>query len=86
MIPEDLDLGALASELREKLRQYPPHGYLRGKSLMRDVLVHEHKFSDLEAEEIVDTLELQGHLHYLGDPKERSHALDTTWEIESKPK
>lgn len=82
MIPEDLDLKVLAEELRGKLLHYPPHGYLRGKSLMRDVLVGDHQFSELEAEEIVDTLEMQGYLHFLGDPAERSHASDTTWEIE----
>ena len=84
MIPEDLDLCRLAEELREKLQRYPPHGYLRGKSLMRDVLVQEHRFSQLEAEELVDTMEAQGYLHFLGDPAERSHADDTVWEIEPK--
>lgn len=82
MIPEELDLMQLAEELRDKLRGYPPHGYLRGKSLMRDVLVAERRFSELEAEEVIDTMEMQGYLHFLGDPSERSHASDTTWEIE----
>lgn len=84
MISEDLDLKALAEELRAKLRNSPPVGYLRGKSLMRDVLVQEHRFSELEAEELVDTMEMRGYLHYLGDPRERSHASDTAWEIEPK--
>jgi hypothetical protein len=84
MIPEDIDLEALAEELREKLRHYPPQGYLRGKSLMRDVLVQEHRFSQLEAEELVDTMEMRGYLHYLGDPTERSHASDSPWEIKPK--
>ena len=84
MISEDLDLKALAEELREKLRNTPPLGYLRGKSLMRDVLVQDHRFSELEAEELVDTMEMRGYLHYLGDPRERSHASDTPWEIEPK--
>lgn len=84
MIPESLDLLELAEELKSKLQHYPPHGYLRGKSLMRDVLVHEHRFSELEAEEIIDTMEMNGYLHFLGNPAERSHASDTTWDIEPK--
>jgi hypothetical protein len=84
MISEDLDLKALAEELREKLRHTPPLGYLRGKSLIRDLLVKDHRLSELEAEELVDTMEMRGYLHYLGDPRERSHASDTPWEIEPK--
>ncbi len=74
----------LAEELRSKLHGAPPQGYLRGKSLMRDVLVHDHEFSQLEAEEIIDTMEMHGYLHFLGDPTERSHASDTLWEIEPR--
>ncbi|MBX5480957.1 MAG: hypothetical protein IRZ16_03780 [Myxococcaceae bacterium] len=81
MISEDLDLKQLAEELRTQLLHDPPHGYLRGRTLMRDILVHDHKFSELEAEELIDTMELNGFLHFLGDPAERSHASDTTWEI-----
>lgn len=80
MISEELDLQQLSLELKEKLSPGEPVGYLRGKSLMRDVLVHERGFSELEAEEVIDTLELQGYLHFLGDPAERSHA-DSHWEI-----
>lgn len=47
---------------------------------MRDVLVHERQFSELEAEELVDTLELRGYLKFLGDPTERSVA-DSHWDI-----
>jgi len=84
MRPENIDLKKLAEEIETKLRRYPPHGYLRGKSLMRDLLVQEHRFSQLEAEELIDTMEMQGYLHFLGDPSERSHAYDTLWEIEPK--
>lgn len=82
MIHEGLDLKALAEVLAEKLQRYPPHGYLRGKSLMRDVLVAEHNLSELEAEELIDTMEMNGFLQFLGDPSERSHASDTVWQIE----
>ena len=81
MRPEDIDLRELASLLKQRLSEGPPVGYLRGKALMRDVLAEERGISALEAEELVDTLELNGFLHFLGDPSERSVA-DAPWEIE----
>ena len=81
MIPEDLDLKTLAEELKRALGDSHPIGYLRGKSLMRNTLVHERGFSELEAEEIIDTMELQGILHFLGDPSDRAHA-HTPWDIQ----
>ena len=80
MIPEDLDLQRLTAELKSALGPGEPVGYLRGKSLMRDVLVARRSFSELEAEELIDTLELRGYLRFLGDPTERSVA-DSQWEI-----
>jgi len=80
MISEDLDLQQLTADLKNTLGPGEPIGYLRGKSLMRDVLVHMKRFSELEAEELIDTLELRGFLRFLGDPSERSVA-DAHWEI-----
>lgn len=81
MIPENLDLRTLTEELRAKLGHDVPVGYLRGKSAMRDLLVKQHRFSELEAEELIDTLEMRGFLHFLGDPSERSE-IDSHWELE----
>jgi hypothetical protein len=81
MRPEDFDLHELAGVLKQRLAEGPPLGYLRGKALMRDVLAQERGLSSLEAEELVDTLELNGFLHFMGDPSERSVA-DAPWEIE----
>ena len=58
MIPEDLDLAALSRELHQALGPGEPIGYLRGKAKMRDALVDLRGFSQLEAESVVDTLEL----------------------------
>jgi len=80
MRPEDIDLNELAEVLKQRLSEGPPLGYLRGKALMRDVLAEERGLSSLEAEELVDTLELNGFLHFLGDPSERSVA-DAPWDI-----
>ena len=81
MIPEEIDLQTLTDELKTALGPGEPIGYLRGKALMRDVLVHQRRYSELEAEELIDTLEMQGYLHFLGDPAERSVA-DAQWEIQ----
>ena len=80
MISDDTDLEALVEDLKQHLGAHGPVGYLRGKALMRDALVQDKGYSELEAEELIDTLELRGFLHFLGDPAERSHA-DTPWEI-----
>lgn len=58
----------------------PPVGYLRGRSYFRDVLTHELDCSEMEAEELVDTLEMNGYLHFDGNPSEPSVA-DSRWEI-----
>lgn len=80
MISDDLDLRQLTAELKALLGPGEPVGYLRGKSLMRDLLMERKGFSSLEAEELIDTLELRGFLRFLGDPTERSVA-DSHWEI-----
>lgn len=80
MISEDLDLRQLTAELRDTLGPGEPIGYLRGRSLMRDILVERKGFSELEAEELIDTLEARGFLRFLGDPTERSEA-ESHWEF-----
>jgi hypothetical protein len=80
MISDDLDLRQLASDLKVLVGHGEAVGYLRGKSLMRNLLVERKGFSELEAEELIDTLEMQGFLRFLGDPSERSVA-DAPWEI-----
>ncbi len=84
MIPEDLDLEQLTRQLIEVLGSAEPKGYLRGKAQMRDALVQAMGFSQLAAEELIDTLELRGFLRFLGDTSERSEA-DSRWEILPRP-
>jgi hypothetical protein len=81
VIPEDLDLVQVAHEIKAALLPGEPIGYLRGKSLMRNVLVQHSGFSELEAEELIDTMELRGILRFLGDPAEPSHA-ESRWRID----
>jgi hypothetical protein len=80
MISEDLDLQQLTVDLKSALPPGEPVGYLRGKALMRDMLLRMRDFSELEAEELIDTLEMRGFLRFLGDTTERSVA-DAHWEI-----
>ncbi|WP_404371426.1 hypothetical protein ACIHQR_13175 [Corallococcus coralloides] len=82
MISDDLDLRQLTAQLKARLGPGEPVGYLRGKSLMRDLLLdlRDNRFSELEAEELVDTLEARGFVRFLGDPAERSVA-DAPWDI-----
>ena len=80
MNPEELDLARLSRDLQRSLGPGEPVGYLRGKAAMRDTLVDTRGFSQLEAESLVDTLELQGYLHFLGDPSRPSEA-ESRWEF-----
>jgi competence protein ComEC len=79
---DDLDLGDVTERLRRHIPEgEPPVGYLRGRSYFRDVLSHELGCSELEAEELVDTLEMNGFLRFEGDPSIRSRA-ESRWEID----
>ncbi len=78
---EDIDLAALARTLRKHVSQNePPVGYLRGRSYFRDVIADVLHCSDVEAEDLVDTLQMNGFLRFEGDPSERSVA-DSRWDI-----
>jgi competence protein ComEC len=82
---EDVDLRELAERLRRHVPQgEPPVGYLRGRSYFRDVLVAEIGCSALEAEELVDTLEMNGYLKFEGDPSVRARA-ESRWDILPEP-
>ena len=81
-----MDLGHLdLADVAERIRRHipptdPPVGYLRGRSYFRDVLVHELGCSELDAENLVDTLEMNGYLVFEGDPSQRSQA-ESRWVV-----
>jgi hypothetical protein len=78
---DGIDLEELARLIQRHIPTgEPPVGYLRGRSYFRDVIVHALNCSDVEAEELVDTLEMNGYIHFEGDPSERSVA-DSRWVI-----
>jgi hypothetical protein len=81
MDPENIDLSEVAERIRRHIPPTePPVGYLRGRSYFRDVIAHELNCSDLEAEQLVDTLEINGYLRFEGDPSQRSRA-ESRWVV-----
>lgn len=82
---ESVDLAALAQKIRDHIPQgEPPVGYLRGRNYFRDVIALELQCSDVDAEKLVDTLEMNGYLQFEGDPSQRSHA-DSRWSVLPHP-
>jgi hypothetical protein len=65
---EEIDLAELIASLRRRFAGAPLVGYLDGRTALRDAVAAELCSSDLEAEEIVDTLVERGFVRYEGDP------------------
>ena len=61
---EDVDLATLADALRACVGPTLSASYLRGKTLLRDVLARHLRCSDHQAEELIETLELQGYIRF----------------------
>lgn len=81
---DDIDLAEVAERIRRFFQTDPPVGYLRGRTAFRDAVIQEMGCSSLEAEELIDTMEAQGYLHFEGDPSSRSEAT-SSWSIETLP-
>lgn len=78
---DDIDLAELAASIQRHIPPNdPPVGYLRGRAYFRDVISHELRCSEVEAEQLVETLETNGYLRFLGDPSSRSQA-ESRWSI-----
>jgi hypothetical protein len=65
---EEIDLAELTRMLRSRLAGSAPVGYLDGRTALRDAVAEQLECSELEAEEIVDTLVARGFVRYQGDP------------------
>jgi hypothetical protein len=66
---EEIDLAELTSSLQQRFASEAPRGYLDGRTVLRDAVTEELECSELEAEEIVDTLVARGFVRYEGDPR-----------------
>ena len=56
-----------------------PRGYVRGKGDLRAAVVDTLACSELEAEQLVDTMESRGLLRYEGDRQEELDQLEHLW-------
>jgi hypothetical protein len=66
---EDVDLATLTESLRERFTGARPLGYLEGRTALRDAAALELECSELEAEDIIETLVARGFIRYEGDPQ-----------------
>jgi hypothetical protein len=83
--PENVDLAELASELRRVFAGRRPVGYLLGRTALRDAVVNVLSCSQLQAEEIVDTMIARDFLKYEGDPAEEIDDDLRSWRISPYP-
>jgi len=81
VIPEDIDLDALRRELAERLRGAEPAGYVHGKGTLRAAVVSILRCSEMEAEQLVDTLETRNLIRYRGHSKDGVDDLESHWQL-----
>lgn len=80
---EQLDLAQLAIALRRRFGRHLVTSYLNGKTLMRDALEELLSCSDSMAEELVETLELQGYLRFPHLADDTHPATRQSWIIDT---
>ena len=83
MIPEEIDLDRLRRQLAEHFAGAAPRGYVRGKGDLRAGVVAILACSDVEAEQLVDTMEARGLIRYEGDRREEVDRLEHLWTFEA---
>jgi hypothetical protein len=76
---EDIDLDELRGQLAERFQGEGPSGYVPGKSALRAAVVAILECSELEAEQLVDTLESRLLIRYEGDPAAEVDDLERRW-------
>jgi len=83
MVPEEIDLNELRRQLAARFADAPPAGYVCGKGELRAAVVDILRCSELEAEQLVDTLEGRGLIRYEGDRSRTVDRLETHWSFEN---
>jgi hypothetical protein len=78
---DEVDLAEVCERLRGDFAGNPPRGYVPGKTAMREAMLAIVDCSELEAEELVDTLESRGLVRYEGDPRAVVDDLEHVWVI-----
>jgi len=79
--PEEVDLADLAESLERELAGNTPVGYSEGKTALRDMVVSLLESSELEAEQVVDTMVARGFLRFTGDPT--APVDDGVWQVDT---
>jgi hypothetical protein len=69
MNQEDIDLVELTRDLETQFEHAPPEGLVAGRTEIRDAVLRRLGCSQLEAEELVDTLVLRGVLQLRESPE-----------------
>lgn len=81
LVPEEIDLNELRRQLQQHFGEMPPAGYVRGKTELRAALVQILQCSELESEQLVDTLEARRMIRYDGDKREAVDNLESFWRL-----
>jgi hypothetical protein len=84
-VVEDIDLQQLATMVQQRFGRRLDASYLRGKTLLRDAVEAHLGCSSVQAEALVETMELQGYLRFphLDDA---THPADRrAWIIDDHP-
>ena len=82
---EDIDLAQLAGAVRRRYGRHLYASYLRGKTLMRDAIVGQLGCSAYEAEELVETLELNGYVRFPHLDDDTHPLTRHSWVITEEP-
>ncbi|MGB8330139.1 MAG: hypothetical protein WCE62_08410 [Polyangiales bacterium] len=79
--PEEIDLSELRRQLEERLRGAEPAGYVPGKGILRCAVVEILGCSEMEAEQLVDTLEGRNLIRYQGHSRDEVDDLESHWQL-----
>ena len=78
---EEVDLPSLAQALRRRFGESLVAGYLDGKTILRDAVAAQIGCSDYQAEQLVETLELNGFIRFPCFSDETHPSEGSVWDL-----
>jgi hypothetical protein len=81
---EDVDLAQLTASLRRRYGRHLYASYLRGKTLLRDATEETLGCSAYQAEELIETLEIQGYIRFPHLPDDTHPLTRHAWIIDEQ--